>query len=64
MKYEPKPNAFTIPVRVYYEDTDAGDIVSCLERVAVRPAQSFAQREAVFEAIRGHGPACRGGRHW
>ena len=24
MKYEPKPNAFTIPVRVYYEDTDAG----------------------------------------
>ena len=27
MKYEPKPNAFTIPVRVYYEDTDAGGVV-------------------------------------
>src|SRR5574343_540110 len=24
MKFEPNPNAFTIPVRVYYEDTDAG----------------------------------------
>ena len=24
MKFEPSPNAFTIPVRVYYEDTDAG----------------------------------------
>jgi acyl-CoA thioester hydrolase len=27
MKYEPKPNAFAIPVRVYYEDTDAGGVV-------------------------------------
>ncbi len=27
MKYEPKSNAFTIPVRVYYEDTDAGGVV-------------------------------------
>jgi acyl-CoA thioester hydrolase len=27
MKYQPKPNAFSIPVRVYYEDTDAGGVV-------------------------------------
>ena len=27
MKYEPKPNAFAIAVRVYYEDTDAGGVV-------------------------------------
>src|SRR5574343_1055925 len=27
MKFEPNPNAFTIPVRVYYEDTDAGGVV-------------------------------------
>lgn len=27
MKFEPKPNAFSIPVRVYYEDTDAGGVV-------------------------------------
>ena len=27
MKYTPSPNAFTIPVRVYYEDTDAGGVV-------------------------------------
>lgn len=27
MKSEPKPSAFTIPVRVYYEDTDAGGVV-------------------------------------
>ena len=27
MKYEPKTNAFTIPARVYYEDTDAAGIV-------------------------------------
>ena len=27
MKFEPSPNAYTIPVRVYYEDTDAGGIV-------------------------------------
>jgi len=27
MKLEQKPNAFTIPVRVYYEDTDAGGVV-------------------------------------
>ncbi len=27
MKYEPNATAFTIPVRVYYEDTDAGGIV-------------------------------------
>ena len=27
MKFEPSPNAFTIPVRVYYEDTDAGGVV-------------------------------------
>jgi acyl-CoA thioester hydrolase len=27
MKYEPKANAFSIPVRVYYEDTDAGGVV-------------------------------------
>jgi len=27
MKYEPKPNAFSIRVRVYYEDTDAGGVV-------------------------------------
>lgn len=27
MKYAPKPNAFSIPVRVYYEDTDAGGVV-------------------------------------
>jgi acyl-CoA thioester hydrolase len=26
-KYEQKPNAFTIPVRIYYEDTDAGGVV-------------------------------------
>jgi len=27
MKFEPSPRAFTIPVRVYYEDTDAGGVV-------------------------------------
>lgn len=27
MKHQPKPNAFAIAVRVYYEDTDAGGIV-------------------------------------
>lgn len=27
MKHVLKPNAFTIPVRVYYEDTDAGGVV-------------------------------------
>ena len=27
MKYEQKPNAFTLPVRIYYEDTDAGGVV-------------------------------------
>ena len=27
MKYEQNPNAFTIPVRIYYEDTDAGGVV-------------------------------------
>lgn len=27
MKFSPGPNAFTIPVRVYYEDTDAGGVV-------------------------------------
>ena len=27
MKHEQKPNAFTIPVRVYYEATDAGGVV-------------------------------------
>ena len=27
MKFEPSLNAFTIPVRVYYEDTDAGGVV-------------------------------------
>ena len=27
MHLEPSPNAFTIPVRVYYEDTDAGGVV-------------------------------------
>src|SRR5574343_264639 len=27
MKHEQKPNAFTMPVRVYYEDTDAGGVV-------------------------------------
>jgi len=27
MKYEPKTNAFTIPVRIYYEDTDAAGVV-------------------------------------
>ena len=27
MKHEQKPNAFSIPVRVYYEDTDAGGVV-------------------------------------
>ena len=27
MKYQPKTNAFSIPVRVYYEDTDAGGVV-------------------------------------
>lgn len=27
MKHEQKPNAFTIPVRVYYEDTDAAGVV-------------------------------------
>jgi len=27
MKFEPNPNAFSIPVRVYYEDTDAGGVV-------------------------------------
>ena len=27
MKLEPSPNAFSIPVRVYYEDTDAGGVV-------------------------------------
>lgn len=25
--HEQKPNAFTIPVRIYYEDTDAGGVV-------------------------------------
>ncbi len=25
--HSPKPNAFSIPVRVYYEDTDAGGVV-------------------------------------
>lgn len=27
MKHQPSPNAFTIPVRVYYEDTDAAGVV-------------------------------------
>lgn len=27
MRHEQKPNAFTIPVRIYYEDTDAGGVV-------------------------------------
>lgn len=27
MKYEQKPNAFAIPVRIYYEDTDAAGVV-------------------------------------
>jgi acyl-CoA thioester hydrolase len=27
MKHEQKPNAFTILVRIYYEDTDAGGVV-------------------------------------
>lgn len=27
MKHEQKPNAFTIPVRIYYEDTDSGGVV-------------------------------------
>ena len=27
MHHEQKPNAFTIPVRIYYEDTDAGGVV-------------------------------------
>ena len=27
MKFAPNTNAFTIPVRVYYEDTDAGGVV-------------------------------------
>ncbi|MBK7952991.1 MAG: tol-pal system-associated acyl-CoA thioesterase [Candidatus Accumulibacter sp.] len=27
MKHLQKPNAFTIPVRIYYEDTDAGGVV-------------------------------------
>ncbi|WP_300319427.1 tol-pal system-associated acyl-CoA thioesterase [Accumulibacter sp.] len=27
MKYQQKPNAFSIPVRIYYEDTDAGGVV-------------------------------------
>ncbi len=27
MRYEQNPNAFTIPVRIYYEDTDAGGVV-------------------------------------
>ena len=27
MKYPQKPKAFTIPVRIYYEDTDAGGVV-------------------------------------
>jgi acyl-CoA thioester hydrolase len=27
MKHQQKPNAFTIPVRIYYEDTDAGGVV-------------------------------------
>lgn len=27
MKFAPSTNAFTIPVRVYYEDTDAGGVV-------------------------------------
>ena len=26
-KHDQKPNAFTIPVRIYYEDTDAGGVV-------------------------------------
>jgi acyl-CoA thioester hydrolase len=27
MKFQPGPQAFSIPVRVYYEDTDAGGVV-------------------------------------
>jgi len=27
MKFSPSPRAFSIPVRVYYEDTDAGGVV-------------------------------------
>ena len=27
MKHEQKQNAFTLPVRIYYEDTDAGGVV-------------------------------------
>ena len=27
MKHEQKPNAFTIPVRIYYAETDAGGVV-------------------------------------
>ena len=27
MKYDQKPNAFAIPIRIYYEDTDAAGVV-------------------------------------
>ena len=27
MKHAPKPNAFSSPIRIYYEDTDAGGVV-------------------------------------
>ncbi|WP_263769895.1 tol-pal system-associated acyl-CoA thioesterase [Propionivibrio soli] len=27
MKHEQKPNAFTLPIRIYFEDTDAGGVV-------------------------------------
>ncbi len=45
------------------EPAHAGDEICGHERVAVRPAQSVAQREAVFESVRGHGPVFSGGRH-
>ena len=34
MKHAQKPNAFTIPVRIYYEDTDAGGVVYHAQYVA------------------------------
>jgi acyl-CoA thioester hydrolase len=58
MKHEQKPNAFTFPVRIYYEDTDAGGVVyhanyvSLLERCRTEWLRSagFTQSELLRDA--------------
>jgi acyl-CoA thioester hydrolase len=58
MKHEQKPNAFTFPFRIYYEDTDAGGVVyhanyvKLLERCRTEWLRSagFIQAELLREA--------------